>query len=275
MESIIKFLVIYAVFLIQMVLGFPSWSLSSNTNTFGTNFDLICSLSAKGSTDNSQSKSDGSIDIHSLNGEPVNNIDKLEKQHTVHRMYTLTTSAYNKDGDKVQYECRHGNTRYEHVLSMTIVSFEYTANTNNVHQVISNAEDLFSITFRNFTQIPQCSVVYGQADHSTELKSTSQAPGQAYRIYLPATAIKSKCPKALQVTCNIGESRIVNTLQPANVDCLPYTLKHTQQGLQEQEKDQTVGVIGHAIFVIHVVSIVFVGGFILGIVIKECNLCIR
>ncbi|CAG2226506.1 unnamed protein product [Mytilus edulis] len=274
MESIIKCIVIYAVFLIQIVLGSPTWSLSSNPTTFGKNFDLTCSLSAKGSKDSSQSNGDGSTDIHSLDGEPVNNINQVEKQHTVHRMYTLTTSAYNKDGEKVQYECLHGNNRYEHVLNMTIESFEYIANTNKVHQMVNNGnneEDLFSMSFRNFTQIPQCSVMYGKADHSEELKSTSDAPGEAYRIYLPVTAIKSKCPKALKVTCNIGESKIVNTLRPANEDCLSHTSKHSGQGLQGQEKDQTIGHFGLGIFI--VVSIVFVGGFILGIIIKECSIC--
>lgn len=71
---------------------------------------------------------------------------------------------------------------------------------------------------------------FQQADHSTELKSTPDEPGQAYRIYLPVTAIKSKCPKTLKVTCNIGESKIVNTLLPANEDCLPHTSKHSGQG---------------------------------------------
>ncbi|XP_063411704.1 uncharacterized protein LOC134694602 [Mytilus trossulus] len=188
-------------------------------------------------------------------------------------MYTLTTSAYNKDGVKVQYDCLHGNNRYEHVLNMTIESFEYIANTNNVHQLVNNVnkEDLFSMTFRNFTEIPQCAVMYGPADHSKELKSTPDSPGQAYRIYLPETAIKSKCPNVLTVTCDIGESKIVNTLRPANDDCLPHTAKHAGQGLQGQEKDQTIGHFGLGIFI--VVSIVFVGGFILGIIIKECNKC--
>lgn len=72
---------------------------------------------------------------------------------------------------------------------------------------------------------------FQQADHSKELKSTPDAPaGQTYRIYLPVTAIKSKCPKTLKVTCNIGESKIVNTLLPANEDCMPHTSKHSGQG---------------------------------------------
>lgn len=39
-------------------------------------------------------------------------------------MYILTTSVYDNDGVNVEYECGHGNTRYGHVLNMTIESYE-------------------------------------------------------------------------------------------------------------------------------------------------------
>ncbi|VDI83003.1 Hypothetical predicted protein [Mytilus galloprovincialis] len=248
--------------------GFPSWSLSSNPKIFGKSFDLTCSMSATGRNGNVQSKQDGSIDINVLDGEPVNDINQLGKRHTFKRMYILTTSVYDNDGVKVEYECGHGNTRYGHVLNMTIESYEYIDNANNCHQLVNHEVDLFSMTFRNYTQIPQCSVVYGQADYSKELQSTFDSRNQAYRIYLPVTAVQSKCPKTLIVTCKMGTKRIVNTLQPDNADCLHATLKQKQR-LQGQDKDQTLGIVGLVIFMIFFVAVV--GSCIGYIVIMECK----
>ncbi|CAG2225824.1 unnamed protein product [Mytilus edulis] len=248
--------------------GFPSWSLKSNPKIFGESFDLTCSMSATGRNGNIQSKQDGNININVLDGEPVNDINQLGKRHTFKRMYILTTSVYDNDGVNVEYECGHGNTRYGHVLNMTIESYEYIDNANNCHQLVNHEVDLFSMTFRNYTQIPQCSVIYEQADYSKELQSTSDSRNQAYRIYLPVTAVQSKCPKTLIVTCKMGTKRIVNTLQPDNADCLHATLKQ-KQGLQGQDKDQTFGIVGLVIFMIFFVAVV--GSCIGCIVIMECK----
>ncbi|XP_063405748.1 uncharacterized protein LOC134689712 [Mytilus trossulus] len=209
--------------------GFLSWSLKSNPNIFGKSFDLTCSLSAPVSNDNSSSNIDGSTHINVVDGEPVDDINQLGERHTLQRTYTLTTSVYNNDGVNVQYECGHGNTRYGHLLNMTIESFKYTDTTSNFHQLVNNEEDLFSITFRDYTQVPNCTVVYGQSDRSKQLNSTSDSTSQTYRIYRPVIVIKSECPKALKVTCDIGERRIVNNLRLVNVDCQQYALKHTQE----------------------------------------------
>ncbi|XP_052085376.1 uncharacterized protein LOC127723013 [Mytilus californianus] len=248
--------------------GFPSWSFSSNPKPFGKNFDLTCSLSVTNRKDNIQSKRDGSININVLGGEPVNDINQLGKRHTFQRMYTLTTSVYDNDGVNVQYECGHGNTRYAHVLNVTIESYEYTDNVNSFHQLVNTEEDLFSITFRNYTQIPQCSVAYGQTDYSKQLKSTPDSRSQAHKIYLSVTAIKSKCPNTLIITCEIGTRRLVNTLQPDNADCLHATLKNPQ-GLQGKDKDQTLGIVGFYIFMIVFVAVV--GSCIVYIVVMECK----
>ncbi|XP_076083119.1 uncharacterized protein LOC143054107 [Mytilus galloprovincialis] len=247
--------------------GFPSWSLKSNPKIFGKSFDLTCSMSATGRNGNIQSKQYGNININVLDGEPVNDINQLGKQHAFQRMYILTNSVYDNEGVNVQYECGHGNTRYPHVLNMTIESYEYTDNVN-IHQFVSNDEDLFSITLRNYTKISECSVIYGQRDYSKQLKSTSESQIQANRIYLPVAAIKSKCPKTLKVTCKMGTRRIVNTLKPSYADCLHTTLKQTE-GFQGQEKDQTLGIVGLVIFII--VFIAVVGSCIVYIVIMECK----
>ncbi|XP_052079940.1 uncharacterized protein LOC127718079 [Mytilus californianus] len=258
--------------IIELSNGSVSWSLATKPAVFGKDIELHCNLDDNTTLNNHRHWSKGdNIKVLVVNGKTVNDTKYSEKLDEAKRTSILTITSLESGDVNVPYTCQHGFHTYKKVLNMTVENFEYHPSSNDTIFKQDDDHILFLMKFEKVFPFPACRASIGGKNITKLLNISSVRSDVFYKveISLKYHHVSKECiHHPFELDCCIGTKTIKQRFETANDVCLE--LEHqAKQGLQEQEKDQTVGLFGRAIFV--VITVVVVGGFILGIVIKECD----
>ncbi|XP_076089187.1 uncharacterized protein LOC143059552 [Mytilus galloprovincialis] len=261
---------------IDLSYGSVSWSLATTPAVFGKDIELHCNLDDNTTLTNHRHWSKGdNVNVLVVNGKTVNDTKYSEKLDKAKRISILTITSLEPGDVNVPYTCQHGFHTYKKVLNMTVENFEYHPSSNNA--IFKQVDDhiLFSMKFEKVFPLPACRASIG-GKNITQLLNISSVRNHVFykvEVSLKYHHISKKCiHHPFELDCCVGTKTIKQRFETANDVCIEID-HQAKPVVQEQEKDQTLGLVGLAVFVVF--AGVFVGGFILGIIIKECNKCRR
>ncbi|XP_071148233.1 uncharacterized protein [Mytilus edulis] len=262
---------------IELSNGSVSWSLATKPAVFGKDIELHCNLDDNTTLSNHRHWSKGdNVKVLVVNGKTVNDTKYSEKFDKAKRTSILTITSLESGDVNVPYTCQHGFHTYKKVLNMTVENFEYHPRSNNTIFKQDDDHISFLMKFEKVFPLPACRASIGGKNITQLLNISSVRNHVFYKvgISLKYHHISKGCiHHPFELDCCVGTKTIKQRFETANDVCLQIEQK-AKQVHQNQDKDQTLGLVGRAVFILYI-PVVVVGGFIVAKVIDECRKCTR